>query len=517
MKEVSDLNSRAKIGVSNLDDKVGYILVFLTSLIVMVFINRFSLLFSSFTAQDINVYSDIGRAAMHGKVLYKDVFDHKGPAFLMLYGIFGNLSDHNYLGQWILFFISTFAFYLAVYKSTRLFSSAKTAYLSVPLAALLIYLKKSYYISCGTPEELFLPLYMWMIYGLLRCAKPEELSERTKMVLAAFLGVTTSFIFLAKMNLTLFPALASIYVFVSFWKCQKSFPVKQTIAWVGGFLLIVLPIFIYMLCTHSYHDFIEAYFRFNAGYASDGKKSQNLVASLINAFLKILFHFPIHYIILIGGLLAASMKKLLNSEMILIFFLLGLSAQFSELSSGRAYFYSILPLIPFVCVSLSFLISLLDATISKCVPAIVSVVGVLLSVVCVFENGAIWKSRIVHPEKSGMQILAEKIEATYNKEGNPQILQYGYSADGIYTFTNTYPEFFYFYTPGDSNDYYEYIEEEQISYLEEGRADYCVCTSLQEAYDWKIEQFNEHYVLIAKVEQKNEDSVWYISLYQLAQ
>ncbi len=490
-----------------------YFLIFLLTSICMIFISRFSPLFSSFTAQDINVYSDIGRAALHGKVLYKDVFDHKGPAFLLIYGIFDLLSDRNYVGEWILFFITTFLFNIGIFKLSSFYINNYLSVIVVAISTTFTYMESSYYISCGTPEELFLPIYIFIIYGLLLLTQ-NHLSLKAEKVFAFFLGFSFSFILFSKINLVVFPAIASLIVFCYFCKLKSRFPTFETLLWIIGFLSVCFPIMIYLVYNNDVRDFVDAYIFFNFSYASNGNEN-SLFFSLIDGLIVVFRTFFIHMLVFFGGLLIAlKEKKFTLVEVISIIALFFLTIM-SEITTGRVYYYSMFTFLPFVILGLILVVSFFANKEIHLKKSIIVTISVLITIIGVFLNKGILESRLFKKDEAGIQKVANSILADSKGDRNIIILQYAYSADGIYTLTGSYPELFYFYTPGDNTDNMNYVNEAQKKYLIDGIPSYCVCTSRLEEYDWHIEQINDDYILIDKVEHMNENSCpIYISLYK---
>ncbi|MCQ2515321.1 MAG: hypothetical protein MJ094_00475 [Saccharofermentans sp.] len=449
---------------------------------------------------------------MHGKVLYRDVFDHKGPAFLMLYGIFDAISNRNYFGEWLLFFISTFSFLIAVFKTGCFYLKKITALFVTSLATVLLYLKSSYYISCGTPEELLLPLYMWGIFFILAIYKKIRIPINNCFI-ALFLGVSTSFVLLAKLNLVVFWGLASIIVFILLYKDTHNFPFKETLFWLLGFFIVLTPIVIYFIATDSLKSFFDAYIVFNIRYASDGNDLSFLIEFFHSLYILIRV-FPIHMMILLIGVISACLKKITKPSVVLVSVVVFLLTVLGEVSSGRVYYYSILPCIPFVYLCLILSMINIEKLIARLSPSFIIITSFLVTITSVILNGGFLYSRLFNPEISGIEKTALRIQELYTGEGNPAVFQYAYSANGVYTFLDAYPEVFYFYVPGDSSDNYTNVFDEQIGYMENGIPEFCVCASPSCEYDWKLERYNSSYHFIDRFEQNSEGTITYISLYQ---
>ena len=49
---------------------------------------------------DANIFYTAGKAMMNGQVLYRDVFDHKGPLLYLVYGVGWLLHRTGFWGVW---------------------------------------------------------------------------------------------------------------------------------------------------------------------------------------------------------------------------------------------------------------------------------------------------------------------------------------------------------------------------------------------------------------------------------
>ena len=75
---------------------------------------------------DANIFFTMGRSMLGGRVLYRDVFDHKGPVLYLLYGLAGLVGGTDFRGVLVLEIIAMTSF---------LYTGLRTAELLVMLAA----------------------------------------------------------------------------------------------------------------------------------------------------------------------------------------------------------------------------------------------------------------------------------------------------------------------------------------------------------------------------------------------
>ena len=70
---------------------------------------------------DVNAFFTGGKAMMNGRILYRDVFDHKGPLFYLLFGLAYLISNTLFLGVFIFEVISFSIFLFFSFKLASLF------------------------------------------------------------------------------------------------------------------------------------------------------------------------------------------------------------------------------------------------------------------------------------------------------------------------------------------------------------------------------------------------------------
>ena len=101
------------------EDKTVALLLLAFTTVLMLFVSAFSPIHGFNDWPDVNVYFNIGRAMMDGQVLYKDIFDHKGPFVFLLYG-FGSLLPY-FIGIFVIQIIFFFVSLWFVYKIACLY------------------------------------------------------------------------------------------------------------------------------------------------------------------------------------------------------------------------------------------------------------------------------------------------------------------------------------------------------------------------------------------------------------
>ena len=150
--------------------------------VVLLLCSKSSPLFAFNDWMDANIFFTMGKSMFGGKVLYRDVFDHKGPVLYFLYGI-GWLLDHTGFTGVFLLEVASLAVFLGISLRTVSLLAAKPvhpAWMVFPAAAIAASRAFSH---GGSAEEFLLPFLAAALYGLLKAVR-----ENRPMPLPAVLG-----------------------------------------------------------------------------------------------------------------------------------------------------------------------------------------------------------------------------------------------------------------------------------------------------------------------------------------
>ena len=149
-----------------------YIFFLISAAIFLMLATRSSFLYVFNNWDDANSYFSMGKALFNGEILYKDVFDQKGPYLYFLYGLAYLIQDTGFLGVFILEILLGFFDILGFFKILKLYINEELAFILSPLSFLVIVISRSFWWG-GSAEEMCLPLYIWGLYLILRYLKAE--------------------------------------------------------------------------------------------------------------------------------------------------------------------------------------------------------------------------------------------------------------------------------------------------------------------------------------------------------
>lgn len=235
----------------------------------------FSFIFIFFTSQcspffgynewcDPHIYFSMGKGAFNGQVLYRDIFDHKGPLIFFIFGIGYLISSSDLFGVYILESIVLFVSLLFAYKTAKLFVDSKLSF-TISLLFALIFSHKSE--MGGSADEFITPCLVVSFFYFVSYFRTNNKNLININKHLFIHGLMFSIAFFIKFSacafwLPLF--IAIIYDLFKDKEYKKLF--KAALYAALGFLIITIPILIYFIANSAFSDFYWGYFEFNLLY-----------------------------------------------------------------------------------------------------------------------------------------------------------------------------------------------------------------------------------------------------------
>lgn len=270
-------------------ESTSRLLVWCASLLLAVglllFASKSSPLFPLNDWVDANALLTMGKSLMHGQVLYRDVFDHKGPFVYLAYGLGWAVSQQGFLGVWLLEVACFTVFLRCSWHIMALYGGAAWATLSLaPLGALVLH--SASFTHGGSAEELVLPLMAASLLGLARVHRHGILEAGTARFFLLN-GLCAGIAFLSKYSWMGFWLGAAVVVAGLLVRQRAWRRLGQALGWAGlGVALVVLPWLLYFVAHRATPHFIEGYFTVNLGaYAHPGQRTVATVAGNMAASL----------------------------------------------------------------------------------------------------------------------------------------------------------------------------------------------------------------------------------------
>ena len=224
---------------------------------VLLLCSKSSPLFAFNDWMDANIFFTMGKSMFSGKVLYRDVFDHKGPVLYLLYGL-GSLADRTgFTGVFALEVLS-FALFLALGVRTAAVLCGRAlhpAWAALPAAA--VAAGRAFFHG-GSAEEFLLPFLAAALYGGLRALCAGRRMPLPAVALQGFLAGCA--LWLKYTVLGFYLAWAAL---LALWYVRRGWGralAQSCGAYLGGMALATLPWAVYFGVHGALGDWFTAYF-----------------------------------------------------------------------------------------------------------------------------------------------------------------------------------------------------------------------------------------------------------------
>lgn len=239
--------------------RIALAICVLCSLLALLIATSSSPLYATNFWVDTNLYFTIGRGMNHGLMVYRDLFDHKGPLLFMLYALGAAVSETSFLGVFLLEILSMSATLYFAWKTVSLYGEGKLTLLAIPLSAMAATCCVAFN-QGGSAEEFCLPALtaaIWCVFFRMRngetCRKPEWLH-------IAF-GAAMGWVFAIKFtDCGLFFGLAFAVLCYEWYMRGFANAFCSGLWMIAGMLLVVLPVSIYLIVNGIFDDTVQVYF-----------------------------------------------------------------------------------------------------------------------------------------------------------------------------------------------------------------------------------------------------------------
>lgn len=282
-----------------------YLFCLFTAAVLITLFSRSSLLYPFNNWADTNIYMTIGREMLHGAVPYRDLFDHKGVLWYLLYMAANLVSTKTFLGLYLIeiFSFSIFLFYS--WKLLDMFCPSFYAAAVLPFLGCLAAVSDAFGMG-GSAEEIHLSLAAAGLYYLIRfihntdskpasCGCSHKMRDSSPVISYPVLflnGIFAGCVLWSKYSLLgfWFIWMASVFFLLVFRREWKRSLISCA-AFLLGMAAVSIPCLLYLLATGSLSDFWNTYIVINLRYAG-GTEHQSLTGLLQNS---------LHYFLMMFG------------------------------------------------------------------------------------------------------------------------------------------------------------------------------------------------------------------------
>ncbi len=227
-----------------------YLWLFLASLTTLALLSKSSPFYPLNDWVDANCFLSTGKAVLSGQVLYRDIYEQKGPLLYFLHAVAALISDGSFLGVFFLEVLSLTGLACTGY----ILSGKRPAMLFVIPGLLMLTCSTVSFSSGDSAEELALPFLAFALYTGLSTAMPSRKQ-------AFFVGLTAGVLLWIKYTLCGFYLAYALYILVR-GTVQKRFrdTFQAALAFLAGVLAVSLPVILCFAVQNALPDLFESYF-----------------------------------------------------------------------------------------------------------------------------------------------------------------------------------------------------------------------------------------------------------------
>lgn len=206
---------------------------------------------------DVCVYTRCAEWISQGLVMYRDMFDHKGP---LVYLIYFCATHFGLWGVWLMDIGILYVSLLLIRRMARLFTDNKGAIL---IATLISFFIQLVFCDEGGPEWITMPWCIYTCYLIAKRLKDNAYCSFGEIaVLSAAVGVCA----LTKPNTAACIVPIALYIAVHLF---IHFDWRVLLRYIGGAIVglgvIVGPVVAWLISQGNTEDFLNAYWGFNTG------------------------------------------------------------------------------------------------------------------------------------------------------------------------------------------------------------------------------------------------------------
>lgn len=460
-----------------------FLLIFLSSFLMLFFCSKSSPLYPLNDWPDANVFLSAGKGMVEGRVMYRDLYDHKGPLLFALHALCALIAPDSFFGVWLLESLLFGLFLWIAYKLIRLYANDTLAFLSFSLLGLMLLTSVSFQMG-DSAEELALPMMLYPLYRLMVSLRRDE--GRTTRWQLGITGFLLGCVFWLKFTLVGIPAGVCLMLA---WLGLRRDGLRGALSNIGwmllGFVISTLPWLIQYTLQGALVPMLKTYLYDNL-FLYAGAEAPLTLFGQLKAILKSVLSWlrdnPGYTLpLLVGGIWLLISKRFTVAEKVAwcLCALLGLTTVFF---GGRYYLYygfafgAMVPLFFVVVgewITRRWMSEASDAKpvhprgFRRAILPVLLVVGYLLPIAA---------SPFLSPNQpirqpSQQELMQYRFAEIINQQEDATLLNYGFLDWGFYTAAGVAPHLKYYHL---ANMPLEELHTEQDRYVREGLSDFVV-------------------------------------------
>lgn len=264
--------------------KQSFIFLFF-SFVILTFCSENSFLYPFNTEPDVSCFYLLGKSILHGKTLYKDIYEQKGLYLYLIYMLAYLIDANSYIGVYIMEILSLTVFMLFAYKTINVLSHKEKLSAAIAILSGVLVCVNDSFQEGGYAEEFFLPFLMIVIFLAVHYYA-EIYPKRIPAGYVISIGALSGFIFWAKY--TSLGLVIGLGIFVTIQTLgEKRFKdfFRYFAELLLGFIMITLPVIGYFYYNNAIKELFTAYFYNLLVLYSDSTKNNSGISNFAKIML----------------------------------------------------------------------------------------------------------------------------------------------------------------------------------------------------------------------------------------
>ncbi len=499
MKRIKEIRIKKNIGICLYITTLAFLLMMICS--------RSSFLYPTNNWDDVNSYFTMGKGMMNGLVIYRDLYEQKGPYLYFLYGLAYLISHRSFLGVFIFEVIAAAAFLGISCNIMSRFCSRRAALILLPFLGASVYVSKSFYWG-GAAEEFCLPFLAYSLYCIISIFVPRG-KEITKPSLYSliFNGMAAGIVLQVKYTMAGFYGIWFLLIMLVVWQSGGFKKVLQASAlFCAAFLVTMLPWLIYFGMNGALQDWYQVYIYNNlfiyANYSKDtesGSQFYILLKVLLNLFQDNLSYF----IFIAIGIIAMLADKCCGWLLKIGIILMGSCLFLNIFIGGSTLPYYSIPLTVFTGLGYGYAGRVIDRILHRSLRRMLAVGIVTTTTVCSILLVLFYSMNVPFMQQDRDSFFVNRFADIIMREDHPTLANIGCLDVGLYTVTGIIPTCKFFQTNAIR---LQEMDEEQAACIANGTTQFIV---LRDQFPQNI---YDHYELVAQAPYQwgNYQFVYYL-------
>lgn len=502
--KIFQYNSVLQSKITRLDLIIFFVYFAICALFMLSICSTCSFLYPFHTWDDSNCFFTVGKSVWFGKVMYRDLFEQKGPLLYFIHSFAYLISHRSFIGIFIFEVIAATFFMFFCWKTLALFSS-KFCGIFVPLIAAVAFSSTSFVLG-DSAEEFCLPIFMCSFYTSVKHLKENSDFKNSEFFIT---GILSGCVLWIKFNLLGFYIGWCIVPIFMYAKQKKWKEIALAFLLVfAGILVATVPYLIYFGANHAIKDWFKVYFYDNI-FLYTVKKQDFILVTLAKALLRFYWRNYFYTLTTVLSLIILIKLCFRENKTIIIHFLIIYVATIFFIYGGGVWneyygfhlcLFAIFAIVPIYVIFKVFFENSDKFKIKK----------IIAGFLCAFFIISFFTAFSITKNKSILSLKKEdlpqfKFDKIISQHENPTLLNYGTLDSGFYTVSGIVPSNRFFISIHVS---LKEMDDEQNKIVKEGLVDFVVAKTEISSNKYKLvstatSNIRKHFYTFYLYENKN--------------